>query len=66
LDLLEGLDIPIYSINSRMYPVDVENNRKLYPDFDVRFMDGVGHFIQLEDPGTFNRHLSNILSEIIL
>lgn len=65
VDLLSGLNMPIYSINSRMYPVDVENNQKLYPDFQVRFMEGVGHFIQLEDPGTFNRHLRNILREII-
>jgi len=65
VDLLEGLDIPIYSINSRMFPVDVEANRELYPDFEVRFMEGVGHFIQLEDPLNFNRELDKILKEII-
>lgn len=64
-DLLKGLDIPIYSINSKMFPVDLEANRKLYPDFDVRFMEGVGHFIQLEDPLAFNRHLRNILRGLI-
>ena len=63
--LLEGLDIPIYSINSTMFPVDVEANRKIYPDFEVRFMDGVGHFVQLEDPATFNRMLKSILEEVI-
>jgi pimeloyl-ACP methyl ester carboxylesterase len=65
VDLLEGLDIPIYSINSRMFPVDVEANRELYPDFEVRFMEGVGHFVQLEDPLNFNRALDKILKEII-
>jgi pimeloyl-ACP methyl ester carboxylesterase len=64
-DLLEGLDIPIYSINSTMFPVDIENNRALYPDFEVRFMEGVGHFVQLEDPLTFNRKLDSVLKEII-
>ena len=63
--LLEGLDIPIYSINSRMFPIDVEANRKLYPDFDVRFVEGVGHFVQLENPMAFNRKLNSILKEII-
>jgi pimeloyl-ACP methyl ester carboxylesterase len=65
MDLIEGLDIPIYSINSRMFPVDVEANRKRYPDFEIRFMEGVGHFIQLEDPRTFNQLLKGILGEII-
>jgi pimeloyl-ACP methyl ester carboxylesterase len=65
VDLLEGLDIPIYSINSRMFPVDVEANQELYPDFEVRFIEEVGHFVQLEDPLTFNLKLNSILKEII-
>jgi pimeloyl-ACP methyl ester carboxylesterase len=64
-DLLEGLDIPIYSINSTMFPVAVEANRELYPDFEVSYIEGVGHFVQLEDPVSFNLQLSNILGKII-
>jgi pimeloyl-ACP methyl ester carboxylesterase len=64
-DLLKGLDVPLYSINSTMFPVEVDDNRKLYADYEVRFMEGVGHFIQLEDPGTFNKMLKDILQEII-
>lgn len=62
--MLEGLDIPIYSINSRMFPIDVQANRELYPDFDVRFIEGAGHFVQLEDPKAFNSELIDILKEI--
>jgi pimeloyl-ACP methyl ester carboxylesterase len=65
VELLEGLDIPIYSINSRMFPIDVEANRELYPEFEVRFIEGVGHFVQMEDPLTFNRILKSLLQEII-
>ncbi len=65
VELLDGLNIPIYSINSRMYPIDIEANRELYPDFEVRFLEGVGHFIQLEDPQAFNRELNSIIKEII-
>lgn len=64
VELLEGLTIPIYSINSRMFPIDVQANQALYPDFKVSFIEGVGHFIQLEDPKTFNQELSVILTEI--
>ena len=65
VELLEGLDIPIYSINSRMFPIDEETNRELYPEFEVRFIEGVGHFVQLEDPISFNRILKSLLQEII-
>jgi pimeloyl-ACP methyl ester carboxylesterase len=65
VELLEGMDIPIYSINSRMFPIDVQANREVYPDFEVRFIEGVGHFVQLEDPQAFNRKLTGILKEII-
>lgn len=65
VELLKGLTIPIYSINSRMFPIDVQANQELYPAFEVKFMEGVGHFVQLEDPRTFNRILSGIITEII-
>ncbi len=64
VELLDGLDIPIYSINSRMFPIDIQANREHYPDFEVRFIEGVGHFVQLEDPRSFNRTLTGILKEI--
>ncbi len=64
VELLDGLDIPIYSINSRMFPIDVQANREHYPDFEVRFIEGVGHFVQLEDPRSFNHTLTGILKEI--
>lgn len=65
LSLLMGLEVPIYSINSRMFPIDIEANRKNYPDFEVVFVEGVGHFVQLEDPESFNRLLNRVLREII-
>jgi pimeloyl-ACP methyl ester carboxylesterase len=42
----------------------VEGNRKLAPSFDVKFMPGRGHFVQLEDPATFNRLLDETIAEI--
>jgi pimeloyl-ACP methyl ester carboxylesterase len=65
IELLEGLDIPIYSINSRIFPIDIEANRNIYPEFEVWFIEGVGHFVQLEDPLAFNRVLKSLLQDII-
>jgi pimeloyl-ACP methyl ester carboxylesterase len=35
------------------------------PTFDVREIEDVGHFVMLDDPETFNRHLDECLAEIV-
>ena len=37
----------------------------LFPKFEVRFMEGVGHFVHLEDPSTFDQILRTLLKEVI-
>ncbi len=58
------IEIPIYAINSEMFPTNVEGNKKLAKSFDVKFMPGVGHFVHLEDPERFNRLLEEVVREI--
>jgi pimeloyl-ACP methyl ester carboxylesterase len=41
----------------------VETNRK-YCDFDVVLMEGVGHYLQLEEPAEFNLRLSEVLTSL--
>jgi hypothetical protein len=31
----------------------------------VEYLDGLGHFIMLEDPQAFNRHLANYINEFV-
>ncbi len=76
VSIFEGLDhynagaemmavkAPIRSINSDLFPTNVEGNRKYVPDFDAVVMEGVGHFPQLERPEVFNQHLADLLSEL--
>ncbi len=61
---LKNIRIPIYCINSDFYPVYIESNRKYAHFFKVEFMTGVGHFLMIEDPPTFNRHLSRIIEAL--
>ena len=61
---LKDLRIPIRCINADRWPTNVEGNRKLAYSFDVKFMPGRGHFVQLEDPDTFNRLLEETIREI--
>jgi pimeloyl-ACP methyl ester carboxylesterase len=56
---------PITCINSDKFPSDPEGNRKLNPSYRLKIMDGVGHFVMLEDPETFNRLLEETVQEFV-
>lgn len=54
---LTEINLPIISINCDIYPVAVEENKKIVKDYEVRFMNGVGHFLMLEKPDEFRKLL---------
>ncbi len=64
IPVLEQIAVPIYGINSDMYPVNVEAGKRHTIAFEILFMEGCGHFLHQEDPETFNRMLEEILEEI--
>ena len=61
---IASLDVPLILISSDYRPTDLAhleaNARKLV----YREMSGVGHFVMLEDPDTFNAHLAAALAGI--
>jgi pimeloyl-ACP methyl ester carboxylesterase len=63
-DMLKEIRLPIRSINSDLWPTDLESNRKHAASFELKLMPGIGHFVQLEDPTTFNRLLHETLDEM--
>ncbi len=60
---LGDLHVPLRLINSDYSPTNVEAGREATSSFDVVLMSGVGHFVMLEDPETFNRLLGEIVEE---
>lgn len=64
ISALKELDVPIISINCDLYPVKVEENRKQVKSFEVKMMNGVGHFVMLEDPAKFNQLLQESIDEL--
>jgi len=60
---LAEVRLPLRTISSDKYPTDVEGNQAIAESFEVRLMPGTGHFLHIEDPATFNRLLSETLSE---
>jgi len=60
---LRELGVPIRLINSDYNPTNVDAGRAYTSSFDAVLMPGVGHFVMMEDPETFNRLLSDIVEE---
>ena len=61
---LEDMNAPIISINCDRYPLNVEETRKHTKSFEVKMMNGVGHFVMLEDPEKFNLLLQEAVNEL--
>ena len=54
---------PVRAICSDKNPVDVEGNDSIASSFKVKFMPGLGHFLHMEDPETFNGLMEETLAE---
>jgi len=62
--LFQAAQLPIRCINSPLtLPTEAEINRR-YADYDVRSVDGAGHFLMLERPTEFNLLLAETIEEL--
>jgi len=61
--MLTEVRIPIRSVNCDLWPTNVEGNSNVAESFRIEIMPGVGHFLHMEDPDTFNGLLHKTLEE---
>jgi len=61
---LRDVHAPIRLINSDYQTTNVDVAREYVSQLDVVLMSGVGHFVMMEDPDTFNRLLSEIVEGV--
>ena len=62
---LAAAGVPVRVINAaEPYRTEIEVNRK-YGDFDAVLMPDVGHFLMLEKPDEFNRHLRMMIDQLL-
>ncbi len=61
---VKQLRIPIRCINGDLFPTSVEENRKVYADFDAIVLKHMGHYPMLENPTLFNDSLEKILKDL--
>ncbi len=64
VEILKEVRVPIRAINSDQWPTNLQTNRKHAASFELKLMPGIGHFVQQEDPATFNRLLHETLDEL--
>lgn len=62
-EAIQGLQAPVFSINSDQYPTEAALFRKLSPLFKVRVVQGVGHVVFWESPGIFLEYLQEFIHD---
>jgi pimeloyl-ACP methyl ester carboxylesterase len=63
---LDGLNLPIVTINADKWPTNETGNKELVPYFEVIMMRGLGHFPHMEDPDTFNANLFDAVRGLVM
>jgi pimeloyl-ACP methyl ester carboxylesterase len=59
----QKIDVPVYSISSDLWPMNLEANKKYVKSFKLKLMPEIGHFVMLEDPKKFNKLLEEVIEE---
>lgn len=62
-ETLGKLPVALQCINSDRHPTQAEQLAELNPGYKLRIMPGRGHFLQLEDPATFNELLAACIAD---
>lgn len=60
----EEISTPIHCINTETNQLNLTMIQPYASSFEVEYMSGVGHFVMMEDPDTFNRLLEEIVESI--
>lgn len=60
----DKINIPVRFINSDKFPTNVEAAKRHIKDFDIKIINGVGHFPMFEKPEEFSKLLQETLMEL--
>ena len=61
---LNSISVPFIAINSTFLDTNTAGNRMVTDSFTVKIIKGVGHYLMIEDPESFNKYLREAISEI--
>jgi len=63
--VFDEIRIPVVCVNSDMWPIDYEANRRHMASFDAIILKGADHFLMLDRPEAFNRSLEKAINKIL-
>lgn len=63
--IFDDIRMPVISVNSDMWPVDYEANRRHMAFFDAIILKGTDHFLMMDRPDEFNRALDKAVHMIL-
>ncbi len=63
-EAVKDIQVPIICINSDFIPTKLEANQKYAKIYKVKVIPGVGHFVMMEAPETFNKLLTETIDEL--
>jgi pimeloyl-ACP methyl ester carboxylesterase len=59
--IFDEIRVPVVSVNSDMWPVNYEGNRRHMSSFETIIVKGADHFLMLDRPQEFNRALEKAI-----
>ncbi|MCW8812810.1 MAG: alpha/beta hydrolase [Chlorobium sp.] len=60
----DKINIPVRFINSNKFPTNIEAAKRHIKDFDLKIIEGVGHFPMLEKTEEFNKIVEEIINNL--
>jgi pimeloyl-ACP methyl ester carboxylesterase len=63
-DVFARVKVPVIAVNADLFPTNVAGNQALNPQYQVRLVEGVGHWPMLEAPQRFNALLVQAVADI--
>jgi pimeloyl-ACP methyl ester carboxylesterase len=61
---LSRIHVPVFAINSDLFPTSIEHNRKYAPQYEAVIMNSVSHWLMLDRPAEFDANLLKVLADI--
>jgi len=61
---MEKVMAPVRCVNGDLWPTNVEGNKRHAPGFEAVIIKDTGHFLMLERPDEFNKHLAETIRGI--
>ncbi len=62
--IFDNIRVPVVTVNSDLWPVNYEANRRHILSFDAIVIKGTGHFLMMNRPDDFNTALKKEILKI--